>query len=150
MTGILLSYEIIHGEYHCINSPVYTPEAETLTLPNICLKKHWDISCHILEVNETFGAVKRILYALKKMVLKSVHKYTYNLNGFCFVYFRHGTKGLEAKVLPHLLTVFYFLYLYNNVYCGTSPASILRKSTSGRHRPVSYPDGPMTARYRFT
>ena len=31
-----------------------------------------------------------------------------------------------------------------------SPASILRKSTSGRHRPVSYPDGPMTARYIFT
>ena len=30
------------------------------------------------------------------------------------------------------------------------PASILRQSTSGRHRPVSYPDGPMTARYRFT
>ena len=30
------------------------------------------------------------------------------------------------------------------------PASILRKSTSGRHRPVSYPDGPMTVRYRFT
>ena len=30
------------------------------------------------------------------------------------------------------------------------PASILRKSTSGRHRAVSYPDGQMTARYRFT
>ena len=30
------------------------------------------------------------------------------------------------------------------------PASILCKSTSVRHRPVSYPDGPMTARYRFT
>ena len=30
------------------------------------------------------------------------------------------------------------------------PVSILRKSASGRHRPVSYPDGPMTARYRFT
>ena len=30
------------------------------------------------------------------------------------------------------------------------PASILRKSTSDRHRPVSYPDGLMTARYRFT
>ena len=30
------------------------------------------------------------------------------------------------------------------------PASFLRKSTSVRHRPVSYPDGPMTARYRFT
>ena len=31
-----------------------------------------------------------------------------------------------------------------------NPASILRKSTSGRHRPVSHPDGPMTARYRLT
>ena len=31
-----------------------------------------------------------------------------------------------------------------------SPASILRKSTSGHHWPVSYPDGPMTAQYRFT
>ena len=32
----------------------------------------------------------------------------------------------------------------------SNPASILRKSISGRHRPVSYPDGPMTVRYRFT
>ena len=30
------------------------------------------------------------------------------------------------------------------------PASILRKSISGRHRPVRVADGPMTARYRFT
>ena len=33
---------------------------------------------------------------------------------------------------------------------GKHSASFLRKSTSGRHRPVSYPDGPMMARYRFT
>ena len=33
---------------------------------------------------------------------------------------------------------------------GKNPASILRKSTSGRLRPVSYSHGPMTARYRFT
>ena len=32
--------------------------------------------------------------------------------------------------------------------CGV-PASILYKSTAGRYRPVSYPDGPITARYRF-
>ena len=45
----------------------------------------------------------------------------------------------------------YKLYsLYINVHGRNNPASILRKSTSGRHRPVSYPDGPMTARYRFT
>ena len=31
-----------------------------------------------------------------------------------------------------------------------NPAGILRKSTSGRHRPVRYPDGLMTARYKFT
>ena len=29
------------------------------------------------------------------------------------------------------------------------PASILYKSTAGRYRPVSYPDGPISARYRF-
>ena len=29
------------------------------------------------------------------------------------------------------------------------PASILHTSTAGRYRPVSYPDGPITARYRF-
>ena len=30
-----------------------------------------------------------------------------------------------------------------------NPASILYKSVAGRYRPVSYPDGPITARYRF-
>ena len=29
------------------------------------------------------------------------------------------------------------------------PASILYKSTADRYRPVSYPEGPITARYRF-
>ena len=29
------------------------------------------------------------------------------------------------------------------------PWYILYKSTAGRYRPVSYPDGPITARYRF-
>ena len=29
------------------------------------------------------------------------------------------------------------------------PASILHTSIAGRYRPVSYPDGPITARYRF-
>ena len=30
-----------------------------------------------------------------------------------------------------------------------SPGSILYKSIAGRYWPVSYPDGPITARYRF-
>ena len=31
----------------------------------------------------------------------------------------------------------------------TIPVSILYKSTAGCYRPVSYPDGPITARLRF-
>ena len=42
------------------------------------------------------------------------------------------------------------LGIHRNSKCTPNPASILRKSISGRHRAVSYPDGPMTARYRFT
>ena len=34
-------------------------------------------------------------------------------------------------------------------YFGGNPASILYKSTAGRFRTVSYPDGPITARYRL-
>ena len=30
-----------------------------------------------------------------------------------------------------------------------NPVSILYKSVAGRYRPVSYPDGPITAPYRF-
>ena len=37
----------------------------------------------------------------------------------------------------------------NKTGLTTYPASILHKSTAGRNRPVSYPDGPITARYRF-
>ena len=33
--------------------------------------------------------------------------------------------------------------------CEWNPASILYKSIADRYRPVSYPDGPITARYRF-
>ena len=34
-------------------------------------------------------------------------------------------------------------------YSNECPASILYKSIGGRYRPVSYSDGPITARYRF-
>ena len=36
------------------------------------------------------------------------------------------------------------------VRMANNPASILYKSTAGRYWPFSYPDGPITARYRFT
>ena len=39
---------------------------------------------------------------------------------------------------------------YDEHTLPVNPVSILRKSISGRHRPVRVADGPMTARYRFT
>ena len=56
---------------------------------------------------------------------------------------------LPPYILPYtyicLLNLAIEPVLYNNI-----PVGILRKSISGRHRPVRVADGPMTARCRFT
>ena len=39
--------------------------------------------------------------------------------------------------------------IVNASFGKSNPSSILYKSIVGRYRPVSYPDGPITARYRF-
>ena len=49
-------------------------------------------------------------------------------------------SGTVMKLMTHLP----FLLKMDNV-----PVSILYESIAGRYRPVSYPDGPITARYRF-
>ena len=70
-------------------------------------------------------------------------------------------KVLEKLInMSHWLqesNFYLLLYCYNNKYSDRSyylmrfsPVSILRKSISGRHRPVRVADGPMTARCRFT
>ena len=43
------------------------------------------------------------------------------------------------------------ILFFHETFCGLSffPASILYKSIADRYRPVSYPDGPITARYKF-
>ena len=38
---------------------------------------------------------------------------------------------------------------HNHVHGPAYPSSILYISIPSRYRPVSYPDGPITARYRF-
>ena len=49
--------------------------------------------------------------------------------------------------------MFVGVFYESNEYVSGSkrlyPVSILYKSIAGRYRPVSYPDGPITARYRF-
>ena len=51
----------------------------------------------------------------------------------------------------HFVTEEGACYFFFTSVCGVcdDPASILYKSIAGRYRPVSYPDGPTTARYRF-
>ena len=58
--------------------------------------------------------------------------------------------GFHGEIMKIVLKLSSNTHLISSTDTVVNPASILRKSTSGRHRPVSYPDGPMTARYRFT
>ena len=44
----------------------------------------------------------------------------------------------------------YTIVKYGETFtAATCPVSILYKSIAGRYRPVSYPDGPITAHYRY-
>ena len=52
-----------------------------------------------------------------------------------------GVFHRTADLLPQMTNL--------NAVNPRNPASILYKSIAGRYRPVSYPDGPITARYRF-
>ena len=58
-----------------------------------------------------------------------------------FVLFSKGSSLKGMNFLPKGADYFLLEYV---------PASILYKSIAGRYRPVSYPDGPITTRYRFT
>ena len=56
-------------------------------------------------------------------------------------------KNLRRTVIfLFLYAKFHFLMISRYI---RNPVSILYKSIAGRYRPVSYPDGPITARYRF-
>ena len=60
------------------------------------------------------------------------------LNQGCWWFYLDGLKQLSSfstQLSIHSVVIY--------------PASILYKSIAGRYRPVSYPDGPITARYRF-
>ena len=77
----------------------------------------------------------------------------YNLESCCHTteYLMKGNESVKPLKLCQVLLYKGMLVAVSSVkLVVTTPVSILRKSTSGRHRPVSYPDGPMTARYRST
>ena len=59
--------------------------------------------------------------------------------------------NIVSEVIINVLTSIsvYINYFLTENYIEKTPASILYKSIAGRYRPVSYPDGPITARYIF-
>ena len=63
---------------------------------------------------------------------------------YCSFFFLALAHHYHIRVYDNKI---YFSWAATSVY--TYPASILYKSIAGRYRPVSYPDGPITARYRF-
>ena len=71
------------------------------------------------------------------------------------VYLCQGNSYLSRDVFHYYYYYYYYYYLSNislfsiRKYEGLNPAGILYKSTAGHYRPVSYPDGPITARCRF-
>ena len=64
-------------------------------------------------------------------------------------YARFPVRDIARVVDISLSRVHFILKNILNV-TRRNPVSILRKSISGRHRPVRVADGPMTARCRFT
>ena len=60
----------------------------------------------------------------------------------CLRYPRVAKTPFRVTRLTHVWRSF-------SIYSDIFPASIIYKSIAGRYRPVSYPDGPITARYRF-
>ena len=82
----------------------------------------------------------------------SVYVYQISLYFICDNLINHYLLTLPAYFLTYLLT--YLLTKHTHTPRERErereyPASILYKSIAGRYQPVSYPDGPMTARYRF-
>ena len=58
-------------------------------------------------------------------------------------------KMAEKKTYTLGNSIIVKVFLHLELSGVVNPASILYKSIAGRYRPVNYPDGPITARYRF-
>ena len=106
----------------------------------------------------TYGWKKHILWSCDILIF-----FSYFCNKTYTVGTHRGDSSKNPQYVFHgkILCVFmekYYVFSWKNIFLNSghsvcilrNPASILRTSTSGRHRPVSYPDGLMTARYRFT
>ena len=94
------------------------------------------VSRHSLCCSSTKFVLSLVLFSVKYYILccHLIKPLSGTLGGLCSM----------TVTFPGYLHIIYnrlnrFIYI---------PASILYKSIVGRYRPVSYPDGPITARYR--
>ena len=108
------------------------------------------------------------------MIIRDQPNYHYGNNSLCCFYISQSIAyGVFLSLnyqtfflgIPFHGKSSYVLWLFNKLSCkrfqsiiqcntisfiiSMHPASILYKSIAGRYRPVSYPDGPITVRYRF-
>ena len=93
----------------------------------ISLHDHYQVRFHIRQA---------------KFISVRVHFQVYvnrNVSKCIFEHMRPAKIQISLRI-PHSLI---------SILSGGIPVSILHKSIAGCHRPVSYPDGPITARYRF-
>ena len=115
--------------------PIYLDEAVLTSTHNLCFEQKYETFQSFLSENFHFLVVNFSVYLNRRVFVMD------NRNGKNIITSRWHFVLLNVYV-SDTFPLFQWIW--------ASPASILRKSTSGRHRPVSYPDGPMTARYRFT
>ena len=69
----------------------------------------------------------------------------------CVLCFQGQPFRLQELLNSYLLILYSYKLARRHSFHleGSTPASILHKSTARRYRPISYPDGPIMACYRF-
>ena len=67
----------------------------------------------------------------------------------CFVWSRGSLCGRNIHLLFGAASELRVMFRASKTGLRPAQASILYKSIAGRYRPVIYPDGPITTRYRF-
>ena len=111
------------------------------TLMRCCINVICPLSCYTTRVI--------IVFPIEK---KEINVLNYFSNFFTKTYMLWVLTNSET-ILMGTLNIWYSVKIrkdqYLSVYKRPFPASILYKSTAVCYRPVSYPDGPITARYGF-
>ena len=92
-------------------------------------------------IANSVDSVETARYGLRRLVTCTLG------TGHRYWFWSAGLKGLMPRLIVGYSTI---LRQAKHIRIVDSQLAFYRVSSSGRHRPVSYPDGPMTARYRFT